>query len=131
MFTADLATFLTATGVTVPILSDGEQELVNQLEDEVVLLTLSGGSHELMERTFDTPSVQIMCRGAQNDPASAETLAYQVDEALLGPICPVDIGTRVIAITRTGGPPRFLNYDTARRRVFVCTYLFTAARTSF
>jgi hypothetical protein len=129
--TADLASWLIAQGITADIGFDG-QAWVEILPDQAVLLTLMGGGPELFERTFDTPSVQLLSRGGQMDPTSAEALAWSIDNLLLGAVPPIDIGsTRVIAIERVGGPPRFVQYDAARRRIFSATYIFTAARTIF
>lgn len=151
MFTADLASWLetgdygsgsySAPGISwtdpagvvhpLQVFYDGTPWVEVQ-QDCAAILSLAGGGPTLYERTFDTPTVQVQVRGPQNDPATAEALAYELDQALLTPAGVFDVGpTRVIASDRFGGPPRLLLRDAARRSIFVATYIFTTARTSF
>jgi hypothetical protein len=127
---SELATWLTDAGIDTPMYYDG-QNLAEIEQDSAVVLSLTGGGPTILERTFDTPTVQVISRGAQFDPTSAETLAYAIDDVFLAPTSTVIGTTKVIAIDRVGGPPRLLQRDAARRNVFTCNYIFQAARTTF
>lgn len=124
----DIGAWLDANGITAPIEYDGEP-LSTLMEDQVVVVSRSPGAKSQFERAFDVAGFQVVTRGNQDDSASGEALAGQVDDLLLDTVCPVAIGDRrVIVIDRTGGPPTLVDRDTARRTVFACNYLFTVAR---
>lgn len=130
MLTEDaVAAWLEAQGVEAAFYWDGTPW--TEIQDAAaVVLTLSGGSASQFERTFDTPTVQVLARGDQNDHAGARALAWQIDDALYRAVPPLTLGTtHVISVTRVGGPPRLLQRDAARRFIFTCNYLFLAART--
>lgn len=131
MLTEDaIASWLKAEGVTAAFYWDGTPWTEIQ-DPTAVVLALSGGSAPQLERTFDTPSVQVLARGNQTDHVGARDLAWQIDDVLMDAVPPLTLGTpsvRVISITRVGGPPRLLTRDSARRFIFTCNYIFTAAR---
>jgi uncharacterized protein YceK len=127
---SELAGWLATAGVTASMEFDG-QSLADIQQDVVVVLSLTGGASSILERTFDNPTVQVISRGQQMDPDSAEDLAYQIDQALLLPASTVIGTTKVIGIDRIGGPPRLLQRDRAHRNIFTCNYIFTVARSTF
>jgi hypothetical protein len=121
-----VAEFLQSRGVTAPIVSGyDDQEAI----DLIVFLTPNGGPGEKRERVFEDCIVQALCRGDQNDPASAEGLADQVDKALMDAVYPVQIGGRhCVSIQQAGGPPQLVERDDARRYTLSATYVFDIAR---
>jgi hypothetical protein len=127
---SELASWLDAAGISTPMYFDG-QDWDEILEDQAVILTPTGGPPSLDERTFDQPTVQILTRGSQFDPGSAEKLAASVDDAILLPASTFIGTTYVSSMDRLGGPPRLLSRDAARRNVFSCNYIFQAARSTF
>lgn len=127
---SELAAWLDAAGIKELMYYDG-QDLGEVEQDLAVVLTLRGGGPSLNERTFDTPTLQVITRGSQNDPKSAEDLAFKVDDALLIPDRTVIGETYVASIDRLGGPPSLLQRDTARRNIFTCNYFFQSARMTF
>lgn len=131
MLTEDgVSAWLSAQGVETVWYWDGTPWTEIQ-DPTAVVLDLSGGSAPQFERAFDTPTIQVLTRGDQNDHAGARELAWQIDSALMTAVPPLTLGTppvRVISITRVGGPPRLLSRDAARRFIFTANYLFLAAR---
>lgn len=121
---ADLAALLTSRGVTDPIL---DTEVID-MPDRIVVLTMTGGAGTENERVFDRLAVQVRVRGNQGMPAEsaadAESLAGQVDAALMGTVCPILLsGRAVVDINYLGGPPAFLTRDPANRAIYACGYL--------
>lgn len=124
--TLDVAGFLSAGGVSVPIVREGD---VIRTPQRCVEVTATGGAGTSHERLFDRAAVQIRVRGDQGDHDSAEALATQVDAVLMGAAAPMRIGGRpVVRIDYLGGPPAFVTRDEARRTVLACTYLIEIAR---
>jgi len=123
----DLAAFITGLGITTPIVAG--PWVPDNLADRLIVLTVTGGPGSSLERLFDTHSFQARCRGTQRNPADAETLAAQVDDALLNVVLPTRVGGRhVPRIDRAGSPPNAFARDSAGRDSFVCSYLLTIAR---
>lgn len=128
MQTDDLAAWLATRGIADAKRFDGD---IPPMPDRFVGLTLTGGPGEKRERTFDVLSVQVVTRGGQRDADDAEAMAQAVDDAFMGAIPPLMVGSRrIIAIARTGGPPALMARDEAERALFVCSYLFEAARST-
>ena len=124
---ADLAAFLAGLGITTPIVAG--PWVPDNLADRLIVLTVTGGPGSSLERLFDTHAFQARCRGAQRNPQDAETLAGQVDDALLNATLPARVGGRhVPRIDRAGSPPAAFARDSAGRDSFVCSYLLTIAR---
>ena len=128
--TSELADWLTDADIDAPFYFDG-QDLAEIEQDIAVVLTLHGGGPTLLERTYDTPTLQVLTRGPQFDPKGAEDLAFAIDDALLGATVTTVGVTRVISIDRVGGPPSLLARDSARRNVLTANYIFQSARTVF
>lgn len=126
---ADVAGFLSALGITAPVLSL-EDVVAQKPAMQHVIAVPTGGPRMLLERLIDVPTFQLRSVGLQRDYASAETLAGQVDSALLAVRPPATIAGRPLTVVdRVGGPPSFFARDSAGRTVFVCNYLFEVAAT--
>lgn len=128
--TSELADWLQDAGIDADLYFDG-QDLGEIEQDIAVVLTLHGGGPTLLERTYDTPTLQVLTRGPQNDPGGAEDLAFAIDDALLAVAVTTVGNTRVISIDRLGGPPSLLTRDNARRNILTANYVFQSARTVF
>lgn len=102
-------------------------ELPNTPSKHFVLSWLAG-TGLTVENMFDVRGFQLRVVGEQNDYASAEALAWQLDHAIVGAVYPVTIGgMRVLSIGRTGGGPEPMPEDDADRTPFVASYLFEEA----
>lgn len=99
--------------------------------NRLIYLSVGPGTPTKDERTFDSHSVQIRCRGAQGDPDGAERFMGVIDNLIMGVVCPTVIGRRVIDIDYTGGPPQWLLHDNADREHYVGNYLITIVREVF
>jgi hypothetical protein len=129
MTTDEVKTWLEGLGIAEAFSTDGE---VPAMPDRIVVLTLTGGPGERRERSFDVVSVQTLVRGGQRSAADGEALAAAVDNAFMGAVPPVEVGsTRVISIARAGGPPAHVSNDASYRRLFSCSYLLECARSVF
>jgi hypothetical protein len=126
----ELATWLKAQGVDAGYSTDGR---IPSQPDRLAIIQATGGPGEKRERTFDVVSFQVRARGKQRSSTDdGARLAWQVDDVLMGAVPPLTIGdTRVTVIQRQGGPPGFLERDSAGRSHFACSYLLECARTTF
>lgn len=121
-----VAAFLRSRGITEEIMH-GEEE--PEMPDRVVLLTPTGGPGGSKELVFEQASVQVRCRGNQNDPADAEALGDRVDRVLMGTIPPLVVGGRhVTSVQWLGGLPAVVGRDDARRYQTSASYVFEIAR---
>lgn len=92
--------------------------------DDMVFLTLGGGSGLHLEYGFDRPFITVRTLGKQHDYAGAEELALDVDDYLLSFDGSSMIGeTYLLFITRTGGRPELAQHDVADRYHFACSYI--------
>jgi hypothetical protein len=135
LYTADVATWLQAfstypTDNDLPVPIETPTKEVD-VPGRLIYLSVGPGTPTLNERTFDCHSVQIRCRGPQNDPDGGEQFMGLIDNLIMGVHCPVTVGRRVIDIDYMGGPPQFLLLDAAVCSHFVARYLFTIAREVF
>lgn len=135
LYTADLVSWLQAFptyptdgGLPVPIETPSK---VVDVPGRLIYLSVGPGTPTIDQRTFDCHSVDIRCRGPQNDPDGAEIFMGLIDNLIMGVVAPTTIGRRVIDIDYMGGPPEFLLLDPALRSHFICRYLFTIAREVF
>lgn len=126
---ADVATWLGTQLPTVKVLPGGYSAQVPPTPDQLVIVSYTGGPGLAYEQTFDQLSFQTRVRGDQNDPGSAEALAWQVDAAFVDAVFPTTIAARyVLRMTRLSGTPRFLVRDSARRINLTSDYLVVVAR---
>jgi hypothetical protein len=100
--------------------------------DRLAAVRIGSGGPTAMERTHDRVALQIITRGLQGSTVDAEAVASLVDNLLMGAVPPLAIGPRrVISIDYVGGPPTFIETDSARRVNFSCNYLLIADREVF
>jgi len=129
LISEDVKAFLVAQGITAPIITEGD---VPEMPDRVIVIQMTGGPGEAGERTRDNVSFQIRTRGKQRVPGDGGAFAREVDDAFLGAVPPLTMGTRrVIALQRFGGPPSYLLRDSAERVHHACNYLAHVIRTVF
>lgn len=127
----DIADFLQAQGFPTFASRDGK---LPPMPNKVVVITQYGGPGFSEDGVFDNVSYQMRCRGGQNNPLSAEQMAWDLDGLLVPPpasrpLAPGLVGSQFVSrVTRAGGPPSFLLLDTSRRTHFVCSYTFKVAR---
>ena len=134
---SDLEAFVTA-GLTakgygtdghpaMPLLNPGPWAMTQLYEltpNAMVFLQLGNGAGLTLEHAFDRPFITVRAIGPQNDFATAETLAYDLDNLLLAVGSNAQVGTaRVLYITRSGGGPALIDLDTANRYHFQTTYI--------
>lgn len=94
----------------------------------LVFATVGNGAGLTLEHTYDQTFITVRVLGRQLDYNGAEGLAYDVDRLLLAVDSVSLIGdTRVLYVTRTGGPPELVDLDASDRYHFQCTYITPAA----
>ena len=91
----------------------------------MVILSLSGGAGLDSEQVFDRAGLQVRSIGDQQDYTSAEKLAQDIDNLLVGVDSSRSINSKwTLAIQRAGGPPAFLLKDNGDRYHFTCNYIW-------
>lgn len=105
-----------------------------QLQDlapgPIVFATVGNGAGLTLEQTYDQPFITIRSIGPQGDFEAAERLALDIDRmflaingnAVLGQT-EDRAGTRVLYVTRSGGGPQLIDYDSSDRYHFQTTYI--------
>lgn len=86
-------------------------------------LAPSGGYGEQLEGVLVNQEWQFRTVGRQADYDDAETLAWLVDQVVLGWSGTRVSGVRVVSVQRSGSPPTYLLTDDSQRAHFVCSYL--------
>jgi hypothetical protein len=93
----------------------------------IVFATVGNGAGLTLESTYDQVFITIRAIGLQRDYAGAEKLAQDIDRMFL------EVGdsrllgtTRVLYVTRAGGGPQLIDYDSADRYHFQTTYVVPA-----
>lgn len=137
---SDVQTFLTdgLTGLQygvsgnpeMPVLNPGPATLpaLQKLSPgTIVFATVGNGAGLTLESTYDQVFLTIRTIGPQRDYAAAERMAHDVDRLLLLVASPRLLGsTRVLYVTRAGGGPQLIDYDSADRYHFQTTYVVPA-----
>lgn len=90
----------------------------------VVVLSVDGGLGLQLDGVLDNWGWQVKTMGDQNLYDDAETLAHDIDKILMSWVSGKQDGVHVASIVRVGGPPQHLEFDSAERTAFVCSYLF-------
>lgn len=97
------------------------------MPDQVGVVTPTAGPGETMDGVGDISGFQLLTRGEQNQPATAELLAHQADRRIRFSSFPTDVaggGLRLLRTMRSGGGPAVLAMeDDGDRTSLVCTYL--------
>lgn len=126
---ADFEQLLRDQDVAEKVAIKRETNVTDEQPDQVVFLNVGPGPGLSYDGEFERTSLQVRCRGKQNDPDSAGDLAAQVDKILMGLQPPITIGGRhVTYVDYLGGPPAFLALDEARRTMFYATYVVEIER---
>lgn len=119
---------------TMPVFNPGpatSPSLAKLSSGSTVFLTLGNGAGLSTEQLFDRPFIAVRAIGPQNDYNKAEKLAYDIDRLLLKVGSNTTIGSaKVLYITRTGGSPQLIDFDSANRHHFLTTYI-TEAQTGY
>lgn len=108
-------------------------ELMQKRSPQAVLMIQVGNGVGLTtEGLYDKPFITVRTIGPQTKYADAERLAFDVD-LILVPVSPPPGpfsmgGARVLYVTRTGGAPQLVDFDTADRYHFQATYITEAQR---
>jgi len=90
----------------------------------IVFLTVGNGIGPTTELLYDQVFLTVRVIGMQNDYDYTEKLAYDIDTLFLRVDSNADIGsTRVLYITRTGGAPQLIDFDSSNRYHFQNTYI--------
>lgn len=111
----------------MPLLDVGPFSIVS-LQDlspgPIVFATVGNGAGLTLEQTYDQPFITIRAIGAQGDYTGAETMATDIDRLLLAINGNGMVGdTKVLYVTRSGGAPQLIDYDSGSRYHFQCTYI--------
>lgn len=94
----------------------------------MIFATVGNGAGLTLEQTYDQVFVTVRVLGPQNDYASTERLAYDIDGLFLALNANGTIGsTRVLYVVRTGGAPQLVDLDDSDRYHFQTTYITPAA----
>lgn len=120
------------TARTLPLFNPGPptaESLLNNWPSTVLFLTVGNGVGMTTEQMFDQVFITTLVIGLQNDYDGAEALAYDVDNLLLSVGSNTKVGTaQALYISRTGGPPQLVDFDSGQRYHFQNTYITEAAR---
>lgn len=103
---------------------------VPDMPDRIVIVTVTSGAPMATEElVIDRPTFQVRSRGAQNDPADAEKVAWAVDDAIrLAPFPATLPCGQLKAVARVAGAPTVLGPpDDADRTELTCSYLTALA----
>lgn len=129
LLAADIVDFLVAQGLPA---YDSKMPVS---PDQVIVVTCTGGPGLTQNQAFDNITAQLHYRGAQNDPATCEEMAWTVDHMFVPPppappMLQGNVGSQFVSqISRTGGPPAiFGSVDGSRRLHITGNYVFTVAR---
>jgi uncharacterized protein (DUF2126 family) len=100
------------------------------MPDRLITITITPGPGYVLESAADASTFQARVRGAQNDQAGAETLAFSLDALILAASFPAIVDGRIlIHVHRLGGAPSPLagGPDNAERTELVATYVAIAS----
>ena len=111
----------------MPLIHPGPFSLA-QLQDlspqSIVFATVGNGAGLTDENLFEQPFITIRTIGLQGDYDGAEALAMTIDRLLLAITGNAVIGaTKVLYVTRSGGGPQLIDYDSSDRYHFQTTYV--------
>lgn len=104
--------------------------LILEMPDRLVTVTATPGPGYILEAAGDASAFQARVRGAQDDYADAESLAYTLDALILGASFPVTVaGRTLIHVHRLGGTPSPLSGgpDLGDRFELISSYVVMAS----
>lgn len=115
MWTAtDVVAWLTGLGigpggiVDVELIQPGGPGIgIPDMPDRVAVVVPSPGAGMFMEGAVDRPEFQLLIRGPQGDPHTAEVMALTADRLILGADKSIELpdGTYLVDVQRAGGRP--------------------------
>jgi hypothetical protein len=104
-----------------------EGPYIPKAPDELFVLTPTGGAGETMDGIGEWAGFQLLTRGSQFDPVSAQRLALAADRLIRFSPFPMDVAggeLRLARVRRSGGGPSVVPQDDiAERSVLTCNYL--------
>lgn len=128
--TTEIIAWLTALGIGDGLAVDmllAPGPYIPDMPDRVGVVTPTAGPGETMDGVGDISGFQLLTRGEQNQPVTAELLAHQADRRIRFSAFPIDVaagGLRLLRVLRPGGGPAVLAMeDDGDRTSLVCTYL--------
>jgi hypothetical protein len=118
---------------TMPFLQPGpitSEQLQKMTPQSVLFLQVGNGVGLTTEGLYDKPFITVRAIGMQSNYDSAEKLAFDVDKLFLADVPGPFLmgGARVLYVTRTGGAPQLVDFDSANRYHFQATYITEAQR---
>ena len=118
---------LTASGilVTMPFPTFNEGPYIPEMPDELLSITLTGGTGFQLEGAADAPTFQVRIRSQQNDQNSARAQANALDGLIFQAPYPTVLasGAKLLLVSRVGGAPDSIGPpDDAYRYDYVCNY---------
>lgn len=104
-----------------------EGPYIPKAPDELFVVTPTPGAGETMDGIGEISGFQLLTRGSQFDPVSAQRLAYAADRLIRFSPFPMDVAggeLRLARVLRSGGGPSVVPQDDiAERSVLTCNYL--------
>lgn len=120
----------TAGGSAMPTFNPGPatiQGLWKKSPNSLLFLTVGNGAGMAKEGLFDRVFITARVIGRQREFDYTESLAYDVDKVLLGVQSNTMMGnTLALYVTRTGGAPQLVDYDSSDRYHFQTVYITEA-----
>ena len=118
---------LNASGllVTMPFPTFNEGPYIPEMPDELLSITITGGTGFQMEGAADAPTFQIRIRSGQNNQSSARSQANVLDGLIFQAAFPTRLasGANLSLVSRVGGAPDSIGPpDDAYRYDYVCNY---------
>ena len=118
----DLYTYLTTTGGFTNVQLNRLQEA----PDAAIAVSVAGGTSPILNGSFESTSVHVRCRGANDQ--SAESLALQMHAFMSNHEGSFTMGsTYVLSVEPASGAPQYFDRDVMNRTTYVGSYLFTVA----
>jgi hypothetical protein len=115
----------------MPLIDPGpfsDPRVLKRTPGRVLVLTVGGGGGFEVEQLYDETFITARVVGTQNNYDDAQRLMADVDKMLVRLNSPAWLGsTRVLYVTRAGGPPQLIDRDSAERYHFQATYVSPAA----
>lgn len=94
----------------------------------IAVVTVGNGAGLTLEQTYDQVFITVRVVGPQFDYSAAEQITSDIDRAFLAVNSSRMMGqTRVLYVTRTGGAPQLIDFDSTDRYHFQTTYITPAA----
>lgn len=117
-------------GPAMPAFNPGPatiQALWKKSPNSLLFLTVGNGAGQAKEGLYDRVFITARVIGRQREFDYTETLAYDVDKILLGIQSNTMMGnTLALYVTRTGGAPQLVDYDSSDRYHFQTVYITEA-----